>query len=460
MATVITEKKATITLQQQQGGEQQKQDKFEKAINKCKAKGFNIVADFLSTKARKSKRTAIVYSIPLEYLNRFIQQNYKGYDIQTILPLVKRSEQVKGEGDIVVDYDIYKLLNSFVTYLQNGTKNGADLTSKTIDNYMISARSYFQYNDIDISPAKFKYKISMPPIYREDEQAIDSTDIKEILNHCSIRRLNAYLLVLASGGMRAVEALAIRECDIDFSLINFADRTDRSEPAKIRIRKEYAKTRTERYIFISNEAARYLHDWIEWKYRDRHAENKNLQNKIRNPDDLVFSTTSNKDPNAIYFKVLLEFQKLLARIAGLESRKEDGVYKRRKVTFHSFRRFVKTTIANQTRNDAYSEWFLGHKKSPYYTNKPEELRRIYKEDCMKYLTFLDYPTLEATGRSYEAKLKEKDIEIEALKQQVSSLKQRDSMNTDAIGSLTDKFMQLVSEVEELKKKSNPTPTSS
>jgi hypothetical protein len=31
---------------------------------------------------------------------------------------------------------------------------------------------------------------------------------------------------------------------------------------------------------------------------------------------------------------------------------------------------------------------------------------------------------------------------------------RDSMNTDAIGSLTDKFIQLMQEVEELKKKSN------
>jgi integrase len=100
---------------------------------------------------------------------------------------------------------------SFVTHLQNNIKNGADLMPKTLDNYMVAARSYFQYNDIDISPAKFKYKISMPPIYREDEQAIDSTDIKEILNHCTIRRLKAYLLVLASGGMRAVEALAIRE---------------------------------------------------------------------------------------------------------------------------------------------------------------------------------------------------------------------------------------------------------
>jgi hypothetical protein len=34
---------------------------------------------------------------------------------------------------------------------------------------------------------------------------------------------------------------------------------------------------------------------------------------------------------------------------------------------------------------------------------------------MKYLTFLDYATLEATGKSIEAKLQEKDREIYSIK---------------------------------------------
>ena len=37
---------------------------------------------------------------------------------------------------------------------------------------------------------------------------------------------------------------------------------------------------------------------------------------------------------------------------------------------------------------------------------------------MKYLTFLDYATLDAAGKSVEAKLSEKDQEIEALKQKM------------------------------------------
>ena len=98
-------------------------------------------------------------------------------------------------------------------------------------------------------------------------------------------------------------------------------------------------------------------------------------------------------------------------------------------TLHSFRRFVKTVISDQTNTD-YSEWFLGHNKSPYYTKKEPERREIYATKCMKYLTFLDYTKLEATGKNIEAKLSEKEKEIQLLRQ-------RDSMNTDAIASLSD-----------------------
>ena len=64
---------------------------------------------------------------------------------------------------------------------------------------------------------------------------------------------------------------------------------------------------------------------------------------------------------------------------------------------------------------------------------------------MKYLTFLDYTTLEATGKNIEAKLSEKEKEIEMLRQ-------RDSINTDAIANLSDKMMKMMQEIEILKNK--------
>jgi DNA repair ATPase RecN len=77
-----------------------------------------------------------------------------------------------------------------------------------------------------------------------------------------------------------------------------------------------------------------------------------------------------------------------------------------------------------------------------FVNKPEELRRIYKEDCMKYLTFLDYPTFEATSRSFEAQLKQKDKEIEELRRRIEEL--------TVSNSEIDKFRQKVDEHEKLK----------
>jgi hypothetical protein len=98
----------------------------------------------------------------------------------------------------------------------------------------------------------------------------------------------------------------------------------------------------------------------------------------------------------------------------MDERKEEGIQERRKITLHSFRRFVTTVISDQTNQD-YSEWFLGHNKSPYYTKKESERREIYATKCMKYLTFLDYATLETTGKNIEARLLEKDNEMQAMK---------------------------------------------
>jgi hypothetical protein len=221
--------------------------------------------------------------------------------------------------------------------------------------------------------------------------------------NCNNRRLKAYLL-LASGGLRAVEALAVRLWDIDFSV----------NPTKIHIRKEFAKTRTATDIYISNEATYYVRQWTDWKYRDK---GKNRSTKDRSHSDLVFSIYNIKgvsNPNILYIKILSEFQKLLT-IVGMDERKEEGIHKRRKITLHSFRRFVKTVISDQTNQD-YSEWFLGHSKSPYYTKKESERREIYATKCMKYLTFLDYTTLEARGKSIEANLQEKDRVIAGLKE--------------------------------------------
>jgi hypothetical protein len=293
----------------------------------------------------------------------------------------------------------------------------------------------------------------MPKNHREDEAAIDDSDIRKILLSCNNRRLKTYILCLASGGMRTLEALSIRLKDIDFSVI----------PTKIHIRKEYTKTKVSRDIYISEEATTHLKQFIDFKYRIQ--KDHPSQTRIKNQEDLIFSMRKqNKtNPQHLYFKILTEFQKLLTAV-GLDEKKEGMQLRhRRKITLHSFRRFTKTVITNHTSTD-YSEWFLGHQKSPYFVQKESERRLLYATKCMPFLTFTDYSRLEqdATVKQTEVealmmKDANKDREIELLKQRISvkdkeidMLKQRDAMDVDAMASLSDKVETLMREMQELK----------
>jgi integrase len=364
------------------------------------------VSAFLESVARNSQETKMAYHSAIVDFQKFLDQKCLPETPETIL------------GNLVSNKtSVYELLEGFISF-----ETKRKLSIRTIRQRLHAMKSFFGYHDIDIVPYKFKRMVRMPKLHREDEEAIDEKDIRKILLACSNRRLKSYLLVLASGGPRAKEALAIRLTDLDFSV----------KPTKVHIRKEYAKTRVARDIYISDEATQYLKSWIEWKYREGEDKNK---------DDLVFAVWSKSEsPAELYPVVRKEFAKLL-ELVGFGERKEGMT--RRKITLHSLRRFTKSVVETQA-SDSYSEWLLGHSdKSEYFTKKEPEKREIYATKCMKYLTFLDYITLEATGNSIETKLSEKEKEIQLLRH-------RDSINTDAIANLSDQVMNLMIEVQELK----------
>jgi integrase len=373
------------------------------------------VQSFLESVSRNSNNSSRVYENGIIYFCNFLIQRDLNHTVETILESLEANET-----------NVYELFDAFVAFLVS-----SGLSIPSIRLYVAAMRSYFAYHDIDLIPSKFKRKVRMPKLYREDEQPIDAEDIRKILLSCNNRRMKVYLLVLASGAMRVTEALAIRVKDCDFSV----------SPTKIHIRKEYAKTRVARDIYISDEATQYLKRWIDWKYRDK----GNEWTKNKSPDDLVFSvynTMNEPNPRHLYVKVLLEFERLL-KIVGLDERKEEGRKFRRKVTLHSLRRHAKGVISNQTNSD-YSEWYLGHSKSPYFSIKEAEIRKLYTDKVMKYLTFLDYSLLESAGRSVEAKLSEKEKEIHLLRK-------HQEIRDDALASLSDQVTKLMQEVEDMKK---------
>jgi integrase len=362
------------------------------------------VKRFLESIGRNSKHSMQTYHTALLHFQNFLTGKYNSdYTIESILqPII--TDQI----------NLYEMLEDLVAY-----EISLKLSVRSIRLHMMAVKSFFGYYDVEIVPSKFKKKVKLPKVYREDEEALDINDIRTLLFACNNRRLKAYLLTLACGGTRATEGLAIRLCDLDFDV----------NPTKVHIRKEFTKTRVARDIYISDEATDHLKTWIDWKYRpDRRVPKK------PNDNDLVFAVyQTNGQPHALYTEIRMEFAKLL-EVTGFDARK-DGM-KRRKITLHSFRRFVKTVMSNQVSQD-YSEWALGHAKSPYYAQKEPQRREIYKNKCMPYLTFLNYSAIEATGKNVELKLSltermlgdmrlkesQKDQEIAQLKGELEKLKQ-------------------------------------
>jgi integrase len=355
--------------------------------------------EFLDSIARNSKASQRNYAAGLLAFHKFLDGKYT---LTSIIESLRKN-----------DLDTYVILNSFVTYLLRARHRttGQKLAPNTIEGYMRGVRSFLCFYDIEIRTNRFRRKVRMPKLYREDEEALDAADIRTIMLSCNNRRLKAFLLVLASSGLRTSEACTIRICDIDFD-------SSEGKPTKIHVRKEYAKTRVSRDVYISDEATKYLQEWLKWKYREKRIYGKCrkvVQGRTLKDSDLVFTHhQSLVDARAIYFKIRSEFVNLLNSV-GFEKRK-DGM-QRRTITLYSFRRHVKTVISDQVSKD-YSEWFLGHSKSPYYTMKEPMRREIYATKCMKYLTYLDYSALEKTGKSFEAKLEQKDEEIKQLKAQM------------------------------------------
>ena len=86
----------------------------------------------------------------------------------------------------------------------------------------------------------------------------------------------------------------------------------------------------------------------------------------------------------MYTILSTSFAKTLDRMGKGE--REDSNERRRQITLHSFRRFVKSTISDLGYSD-YSEWFIGHSGSTYYRKKESEKIEIFRK-IEPYLTFL------------------------------------------------------------------------
>jgi integrase len=239
--------------------------------------------------------------------------------------------------------DVYQLFSQYIGWLQQR----GNMSPRSIKTWVSTARHYLETLDVEISPRKWQLKIKMPRIIRSQKESLTKEDIQTILNACSSIKLKTYLLWLAATGCRATESLSVRLCDINFEV----------NPATVHLRGEYTKTKTSRTILLTKELTEQLKAWLRYKYRTRSigyydkntrtATNK-IIHPVVNPQVFIFSSNLDKNPDLryLYTGFLMAFEKTLDRLGGKYAEYEDDNGKRRKITLHSFRRFVKGTISD------------------------------------------------------------------------------------------------------------------
>ena len=376
-----------------------------------------------------SKSTAQEYKYRLNSLIAFVENTYN-IPIDILIEQIKRGSK-----------DAYDILRRYGVYLKT-TNNISNLTLKQ---RIVTVKNFLEYHDVDISPRKFRLKIKLPKVVRKKKAALSKEDIVNILNTCSDVRLKTYVMLLASTGMRAVEALSIRIKDLDLQ----------SNPPRLFVRGEFTKTRSDRIIFLTSELGYQLSSWLDYKYRLRRVCYSNSTKgktitEYRTPEksetDLVFAvyqSSKNPNPDNLYTDLYSFFAKTLDRMG--KGAREEGNERRREITLHSLRRFVKTTISDLGYQD-FSEYFIGHSGSTYWTKKESEKAEIFQK-IEPYLTFLNVHQLERQGADIQSKVEE----LEELNQ---SLRHRDKMKDDAIGQLSDQLIALTVRLQDIERRQN------
>ena len=353
------------------------------------------ITQYVDAISGANKRTGYEYLKRLEFFEKFISTHYHfTVDELTI--------------NKMFDINIYDLLSEYVSYLVKKTdENGHTISNATVKQRIITTKNFLEYHDIEISPRKFKLKVKIPKSVKRNKEALSKEDVVKILETCSNMKLKTFVLFLAATGARASEACSIRLMDIDF------------DKGRCNIRGDFTKTKEDRYVFLTDELVSQLRLWLDHNYRARRkylpSEHKNVYLKPERKDtDLVFASSFSFDSfksvsskekkqeeykivTRLYITLAMQFDRILDQ---LKIGYEDATKRRRKITFHSFRRHVKSTISDLGYSD-YSEWFIGHAGSTYYRKGDKEKLALFNK-ISPSLTYLDQSYLERKGRDMES----------------------------------------------------------
>lgn len=366
------------------------------------AKLHPMIERYLQTIEVQSHSTAETYRFRLYPFVHFLKK--RRHDLSNIFKSITDGKM-----------DVYALLSDYASHLQQTAKNNGGRGQTSIKRRVNVVKLLFIFHDVEISETKFKQKVRLPKNIKRQRQALDKEDIRRILLACDDKRVRLYLLLISGTGMRAREPLALKFRNLELD----------ADPPKANIDGQFTKTKTDRFVYLTQEFVNEFKEYTVWRHRKRRVYAYDANDKghehiftpVYRDDDLIFSLphrdpSLNADVESLYREMLVNVNKVIDRV-GL-GEKDTHTYIR-KITRIAFRRFVKTTISDLGFSD-YSEWFIGHAGSTYYAKKESEKAQIFKK-IEPYLTFLDFPAIEAHAKDIETQ-SDKITDLEATVQRL------------------------------------------
>ena len=219
-----------------------------------------------------------------------------------------------------------------------------------------------------------------------EEQPLEKTDIKKILEY-SDEQGRAAFLILASSGMRIGELVQLIEDDLHL----------KENPPRIHIRGETTKTKQQRDTFISPEALESLQLWLGIRPKYMLMNRGRYKKDTQRLKDIVFPMTSDN----------LEFKwRYLVDKAGYGQR--DHKNNKYKVRVHGLRKFFRSNLGDVD----LAEILMGHEGylSTYRAKTLKQTGESYLKHQQNVMIF-DNP---ADLTEINQELQEKDKQIQEL----------------------------------------------
>ena len=392
---------------------------------------------FVAGKTAQSRATGKSYRSRLANLGQFIFRKHGKCEIDDAVLDMKSGK-----------LEPYEFLTEFVIYLKGSRRLSANMTRVVT----ITAKKFLRVSGVKIDNEDFRDLVSLPRKEHREKTGLEKEDVIEILNGLKDIRLKSTVMLLTATGPRPIEACALRLKDIKLD----------TDPATVTFRAEFTKMRVERTRPLTRECANQLRLWLDYKYRTHRTSVKDEAGKYvnrlvtpeRNPEDLAFAmlhlTGQIPDPQYVYGNIAKEFAIAVDMLGKGE--REDGD-RRRKITLHGFRSFVKTTYSNLGQRD-FGEWYIGHglgdSSNTYYRNSKKDTVTLFRQ-LEPYFTYLDARQLNASTADIRAENEALKITVLKVKDEVRELQTYKDNFEKVVSFMKVVFPEKAMEIENLSK---------